>query len=78
MAGNDQNNFYKYFLVMPIIMLFLALRQWPYGYFILLRWGWVVTAGAIIVVLNTFEKNIDWAKVLFVFLTNQGGSLDIL
>lgn len=62
----DQNNFYKYFLVITIIMLFLALGQWPYGYFTLLRW--VVTAGAIIVVLNAFEKNIDWAKVVFVFI----------
>lgn len=66
MGKNDQNNFYKYFLVIPIIMLFLALGQWPYGYFILLRW--VVAAGAIIVALNAFDKNIDWAKVVFIFI----------
>jgi len=66
MKKNDQSNFYKYFIFIPIIMLFGALGQWPYGYFILLRW--VVTAGAIIVTLNAFDKNIDWAKVLFVFI----------
>jgi hypothetical protein len=66
MAGNDQSNFYKYFIIISIIILFLALGQWPYGYFILLRW--VVTAGAIIVAINAFDKNIDWAKVVFLFI----------
>jgi hypothetical protein len=63
---SDQSNFYKYFLIIPIIILFGALGQWPYGYFILLRW--VVTAGAIIVVINAFDKNIDWAKTVFIFI----------
>jgi len=52
--------------IIPIIMLFGALGQWPYGYFVLLRW--VVTAGAIIVVINAFDKNIDWAKIVFIFI----------
>lgn len=64
--NNNKNNFYKYFLVIPIIMSFLALGQWTYGYFVLLRW--VVTVGSIIVVLNAFDKDIDWAKVVFVFI----------
>lgn len=64
--NNDQSNFYKYFLIIPIIMLFLSLGQWPYGYFILLRW--IVTAGAIIVIINAFYNDIDWAKVLFIFI----------
>jgi hypothetical protein len=66
MSKNDQSNFYKYFLIIPIIMLFGALAQWPYGYFILLRW--VVSIGAIIVVIYAFDKNIDWAKVVFIFI----------
>jgi hypothetical protein len=66
MPDNDQSNFYKYFIIIPIIMLFGALGQWPYGYFILLRW--VVIAGAIIVIVNAFEKDVDWAKVVFIFI----------
>ena len=64
-SENDQIIFYKYFIIIPIIMLFGALGQWSYGYFVLLRW--VVTAGAIIVAINAFDKNIDWAKIVFVF-----------
>lgn len=66
MSDNQQNNFYKYFLIIVIIMLFLSLGQWPYGYFILLRW--IVTVGAIIVVINAFDKDIDWAKVSFIII----------
>ena len=64
---NDQSNFYKYFLIIPIIMLLGAMAQWPYGYFVLLRWA--VTVGAIIVVINAFDKNIGWAKVVFIIIT---------
>jgi hypothetical protein len=66
MGKNNQSIFYKFFIIIPIIMLFGALGQWPYGYFVLLRW--VVTAGAIILAINAFEKNIDWAKVVFIFI----------
>jgi hypothetical protein len=66
MSDNQQNNFYKYFLIIVIIMLFISLGQWPYGYFILLRW--IVTVGAIIVTINAFDKDIDWAKVSFIII----------
>jgi hypothetical protein len=67
MTHNSQHGFYKYFIVITIIMLFLSLGQWPYGYFVFLRW--IVTAGAIIMIINAFNKDIVWAKVSFIIIS---------
>jgi predicted membrane protein len=47
-------------------MLFGAIAEWPYGYYTLLRWITCITS--ILVVLKAFEKNIDWAKVVFIVI----------
>lgn len=63
---NEHNNFHKYFLIIPILMLFGSLGQWPYGYFTLQRW--IVTISSIIVLLKAFDQNIDWAKIAFILI----------
>ncbi|MBA7581529.1 hypothetical protein ES708_23435 [subsurface metagenome] len=60
----DKNKFIKYFLILSIIMLFGAIAAWPYGYYIILRWITFITS--ILVLLQAFEKNINWAKVVFI------------
>ena len=62
----DENKFIKYFLILSIIMLFGAIAEWPYGYYTILRWITCITS--ILVVLQAFEKNIDWAKVVFIVI----------
>ena len=47
-------------------MLFGAIAEWPYGYYTLLRW--ITCIASILVVFQAFEKNIDWAKVLFIVI----------
>jgi len=59
----EKNNFIKYFIILSIFMLFGAIAEWPYGYYILLRWITCITS--ILVAFKAFEKNIDWAKVVF-------------
>jgi hypothetical protein len=62
----DESNFMKYFVILTIFMLFGAVAEWPYGYYTILRWITCITS--IIVVLQAFEKNIDWAKVVFIVI----------
>jgi len=62
----EKNNFIKYFIILTILMLFGAVAEWPYGYYTILRWITCVTS--ILVVLQAFEKNIDWAKVVFIVI----------
>jgi len=47
-------------------MLFGAIAEWPYGYYTILRWITCMTS--ILVVLQAFEKNIDWAKIVFILI----------
>ena len=47
-------------------MLLGAIAEWPYGYYILLRWITCITS--ILVVFQAFEKNIDWTKVVFIVI----------
>ena len=47
-------------------MLFGAIVEWPYGYYILLRWITCITS--ILVAFQAFEKNIDWVKVVFIVI----------
>ena len=47
-------------------MLFGAIAEWPYGYYTILRWITCITS--ILVVLQAFEKNINWAKVIFIII----------
>jgi len=61
-----KKGFIKYFIILSIIMLFGAIAEWPYGYYILLRWITCITS--ILVVLQAFEKDIDWVKVLFIII----------
>ena len=62
----EKNNFIKYFIILSILMLFGAIAEWPYGYYILLRWLTCITS--ILVILQAFERNIDWAKVVFIVI----------
>jgi len=62
----DETNFIKYFLILSIIMLFGAIAEWPYGYYTFLRWITCITS--ILVVLQAFEKNINWVKVIFIII----------
>jgi len=62
----DKNNFTKYFIILSIFMLFGAIAEWPYGYYVLLRWITCITS--ILVAFQAFEKNIDWAKVVFIVI----------
>jgi len=63
----DKNNFIKYFIILCIFMLFGAVAEWPYGYYIFLRWITCITS--ILIAFQAFEKNIDWAKVVFIITT---------
>ena len=63
----DETNFIKYLIILSILMLFGAIAEWPYGYYIILRWITCITS--ILVVVQAFEKNIDWAKVVFAIIT---------
>ena len=47
-------------------MLFGAIAEWPYGYYTLLRW--ITCIASILVAFQAFEKNIDWAKVVFIVI----------
>jgi hypothetical protein len=47
-------------------MLFGAIVEWPYGYYTLLRW--ITCMASILVAFQAFEKNIDWAKVVFIII----------
>jgi len=62
----DKKYFMKYFIILTIFMLFGAIAELPYGYYTLLRWITCITS--ILVVLQAFEKNIDWAKVVFIVI----------
>lgn len=61
-----KSRFIKYFAILSIFMLFGAIAEWPYGYYILLRWITCITS--ILVAIQAFEKNIDWAKVVFIVI----------
>ncbi len=61
-----KNRFKKYFLILSIFMLFGAIAEWPYGYYTILRW--ITCIASILVVLQAFEKNIDWAKAVFIVI----------
>ncbi len=61
-----KNRFIKYFIILSIFMLFGAIAEWPYGYYTLLRW--ITCISSILVALQAFEKNIDWAKVVFIVI----------
>jgi len=62
----DEKSFIKYFIILSAIALFGAVAEWPNGYYIFLRWITCITS--ILVVLQAFEKNIDWAKVVFIVI----------
>lgn len=61
-----KNRFIKYFIILNIFMLLVAIAEWPYGYFTLLKWITCITS--IFVTFQAFEKNIDWAKVVFIVI----------
>ena len=61
-----KKGFIKYFIILNIIMLFGAIAEWPYGYYTFLRWITCITS--ILVAFQAFEKNIDWAKVVFIVI----------
>ena len=61
-----KNRFIKYFVILSIFMLFGAIAEWPYGYYTLLRW--ITCIASILVAFQAFEKNIDWAKVVFIVI----------
>ena len=61
-----KSRFIKYFVILSILMLFGAVAEWPYGYYTILRWITCLTS--ILVVLQAFKKNIDWAKVVFIVI----------
>ena len=61
-----KNRFIKYFIILTIFMLFGAIAEWPYGYYTLLRW--ITCIASILVTLQAFEKNIEWAKVVFIVI----------
>lgn len=62
----DKKYFMKYFIILTILMLFGAIAEWPYGYYSILRWITCITS--ILVAFQAFEKNIDWAKVVFIII----------
>jgi hypothetical protein len=62
----DETNFIKYFIILTVLMLFGAIAEWPYGYYTFLRWITCITS--ILVAFQAFEKNIDWAKVIFIVI----------
>ncbi len=59
-----KSRFIRYFFILSIFMLFGAIAEWPYGYYTLLRWITCITS--ILITFKAFEKNIDWAKVVFI------------
>jgi hypothetical protein len=61
-----KKGFTKYFIILSIFMLFGAIVEWPYGYYTILRW--ITCMASILVVFQAFDKNIDWAKVIFIFI----------
>ena len=61
-----KSRFIKYFVILSILMLFGAIAEWPYGYYTLLRW--ITCIASILVAFQAFEKNIDWAKVVFIVI----------
>jgi hypothetical protein len=61
-----EKSFVKYFIILTILMLFGVVAEWPYSYYTILRWITCITS--ILVVLQAFEKNIDWAKVVFIVI----------
>jgi len=61
-----KNRFIKYFVILSIFMLLGAIVEWPYGYYSLLRW--ITCIASILVAFQAFEKNIDWAKVVFIII----------
>jgi len=61
-----KSRFIKYFVILSILMLFGAVAEWPYGYYTILRWITCITS--ILVVLQAFKRNIDWAKVVFIVI----------
>jgi len=61
-----KSRFIKYFVILSILMLFGAVAEWPYGYYTILRWITCITS--ILVALQAFNKNIDWAKVVFIVI----------
>jgi hypothetical protein len=62
----DKNSFTKYFIILSIFMLFGAIAEWPYGYYTLLRW--ITCIASMLVTFQAFEKNIDWAKIIFIVI----------
>lgn len=52
--------------MLTVFMLFGAIAELPYCYYILLRWITCITS--ILVAFQAFEKNIDWAKVVFIVI----------
>lgn len=61
-----KKGFTKYFIILSIFMLFGAIAEWPYGYYTLLKW--ITCIASILVAFRAFEKNIDWAKVVFIVI----------
>jgi len=61
-----KSRFIKYFVILSIFMLLGAIAEWPYGYYSLLRW--ITCIASILVAFQAFEKNIDWAKVIFIII----------
>ena len=61
-----KNRFIKYFIILTVFMLFGAIAEWPYSYYTLLRW--ITCIASTLVVFQAFEKNIDWAKVVFIVI----------
>jgi len=61
-----KKGFIKYFIFLSIIMLLGAIAEWPYGYYTFLRW--ITCISSILVAFQAFEKNIDWAKVVFIII----------
>ena len=62
----DEKKFIKYFIILSVIALFGAVAEWPYGYYIFLRW--ITCIASILVAFQAFEKNINWAKVVFIIV----------
>ena len=62
----NEENFTKYFIILNIFMLFGVIIEWPYGYYTMLRW--ITCIASILIAFKAFEKNIDWAKVVFIVI----------
>ena len=66
-SQKEKNNFIKYFIILSIFILLGAIAEWPYGYYTFLRW--ITCIASILVLFQAFEKNIDWAKIIFIVIT---------